>query len=95
MKEKCSRVVVFTSSLIRFVFFCVYSHSLAFVFIEPFPNVSVRFAHSNGRYNQECRSRLIADGFAFSFGQYESVGRPLAFRVSAYSQNRLVGGEIQ
>ena len=51
---------------------------------------SVRFAHSNGRYNQECRSRLIADGFAFSFGQYESVGRSLAFRVSAYSQNRLV-----
>ena len=65
------------------------------MFIEPFPNVSVRFAHSNGRYNQECRARLIADGFAFSFGQYESVGRSLAFRVSAYSQNRLVGGEIQ
>ena len=56
---------------------------------------SVRFAHLNGRYNRECRSRLIADGFAFSFGQHESVGRSLAFRVSAYSQNRLVGKEIQ
>ena len=28
-----------TSSLIRFFFFCVYSHSSAFVFIETFSNV--------------------------------------------------------
>ena len=35
-------------------------------------------------YNQECRSRLIVDGFAFSFGQYEFVGRSQTFRVSAY-----------
>ena len=93
MKEKCSRVVVFTSSLIRFVFFCVYSHSLAFVFIEPFPNV-FREVRSL-KWPVQSRMSLSAYGFAFSFGQYESVGRSLAFRVSAYSQNRLVGGEIQ
>ena len=28
--------------------------------------------------------RLIADGFAFSFGQHKSVKRALAFGVSAY-----------
>ena len=87
MKEKCSRVVVFTSLLIRFVFFCVYSHSLAFVFIEPFPNV-FREVRSL-KWPVQSRMSLSA------FGQYESVGRSLAFRVSAYSQNRLVGGEIQ
>ena len=41
----------------------------SFVFIEPFSNFF---------------PRLIADGFAFSFGQHESVGRSLTFRVSAY-----------
>ena len=35
-------------------------------------------------YSQEFRSRLIADGFAFSFGRHESEGRSLTFRVSAY-----------
>ena len=35
-------------------------------------------------YNQEFRSRLIADGFAFSFGQHKSDERSLTFRVSAY-----------
>ena len=32
-------------------------------------------------YNQEFHSRLTADGFAFSFGQHESVGRSLTVRV--------------
>ena len=32
-------------------------------------------------YNQEFRSRSIVDGFAFSFGQDESVRRYLTFRV--------------
>ena len=36
------------------------------------------------RYNHEFCSRLIADGFAFSFGQHKSVKRALAFGVSAY-----------
>ena len=39
-------------------------------------------------YNQEFRSRIIVDGFAFSFGQKESVERSLTFRVSAYSRDR-------
>ena len=39
-------------------------------------------------YNQEFRSRIIADGFAFSYGQKESVERSLTFRVSAYSRDR-------
>ena len=45
-------------------------------------------------YNQEFHSWLIANGFAF-FGQHESVGRSLTFRVSAYSQDRLIGEEIR
>ena len=36
------------------------------------------------RYNQEFCSRLIADGFAFSFGQHKSVERSLTFRVPPY-----------
>ena len=43
--------------------------------------------------NQEFHSWLIADGFAFSFGR--SVGRSLTFKVSAYSQGRLIGEEIR
>ena len=35
-------------------------------------------------YNQEFCSRLIANGFAFSFGQHKSAERALAFGVSAY-----------
>ena len=35
-------------------------------------------------YNQEFRSQLIADGFAFSLGSHESVGRSLTLRVLAY-----------
>ena len=46
-------------------------------------------------YNQEFRSRLIADGFPFFFLQHESVGRSLTFRVSAYSRDRLIGEEIR
>ena len=46
-------------------------------------------------YNREFRSQLIADGFAFSFGQHESVVRFLTFRVSAYSRGQLIGEEIQ
>ena len=34
--------------------------------------------------NQEFHSWLMADGFAFSFGQQKSVGRSLTFKVSAY-----------
>ena len=46
-------------------------------------------------YNQEFRSRLIADGFTFFFEEQESVGRSLTFRVSAYSQDRLIDEEIR
>ena len=46
---------------------------------QPFTNV-----FREVRYNQEFRSLLIADGFAFSFGQHKSVKRALAFGVSAY-----------
>ena len=42
------------------------------------------FANVLACYNQEFCCRLIADGFAFSFGQHKSVKRALAFRVSAY-----------
>ena len=74
---------IFTDSL--FFFFCVYSHSLAFVFIEPFPDFFPWGSLTQmAGYNQEFRFRLIADGFAFSFGQHKSVGRSLTFRVSAY-----------
>ena len=45
--------------------------------------------------NQEFHSWLMADGFAFSFGQQKSVGRSLTFKVSAYSQGRLIGEEIR
>ena len=39
-------------------------------------------------YNGEFCSRLIADGFAYSFGQHKSVKRALAFGVSAcWSRN--------
>ena len=40
-------------------------------------------------YNQEFCSRLIANGFAFSFGQHKSVERALALG------SRLIGQEIQ
>ena len=46
-------------------------------------------------YNQAFHSWLIADGFAFSFGQQKSVGRSLTFKVSANSRGRLTGKEIQ
>ena len=46
-------------------------------------------------YNQEFRTRLIADGFAFSFGYHESVGRSLTLRVSAYSRGWLIDEEIR
>ena len=46
-------------------------------------------------YNQEFRSRLIADGFTFFFEEQESVGRSLTFRVSAYSRDRLIDEEIR
>ena len=46
-------------------------------------------------YNQEFRSRLIADGFAFLGGQHESVGKSLTFRVSAYSRDQHIGEEIR
>ena len=65
---------------------CVYSHSLAFVFIEPFPNFFPGGSLTQmAGYNQEFHSWLIADGFAFSFGQHKSVGRSITFRVLAYS----------
>ena len=35
-------------------------------------------------YNQEFRSQLLADGFAFSLGSHESVGRSLTLRALAY-----------
>ena len=41
-------------------------------------------------YNREFRSRLIANGFAFSFGQHESVGTSLTFRVSVYGWRNTV-----
>ena len=63
-----SCVVVFTSSLIRFFFFYVYSHSLAFVFIEPFPNFFLWGSLTQmAGYNQEFHSRLIAVGFCIFF----------------------------
>ena len=46
-------------------------------------------------YNLEFRSRLTVDDFAFFFGQHESVGRSLTFRVSVYSRDWLIGEEIR
>ena len=46
-------------------------------------------------YNQEFHSRLIAVGFAFSFGQHKSVGRSRTFRVLASSRGRLISEEIR
>ena len=46
-------------------------------------------------YNQAFHSWLIADGFAFSFGQQKSVGRSLTFKVSAYSRGWLIVEEIR
>ena len=77
-----SSIYIFTDSLF---FLCVYSHSLAFVFIEPFPNFFPGGSLTQmGGYNQDFLSRLITDGFAFSFGQHKSVGRSITFRVPAY-----------
>ena len=91
-----SCVVVFTSSLIRFFFFFVYSHSLTFVFVEPIPNFFPWGSLTQmASYNQEFHSRLLAVGFAFSFGQHESVGRSLTFRVLASSRGRLISEEIR
>ena len=64
---------IFTDSL--FFLLCLFS------FIDFFPWGSLT---QMAGYNQEFRFRLIADGFAFSFGQHKSVGRSLTFRVSAY-----------
>ena len=65
------------------------------MFIEPFPNFFPGGSLTQmGDYNQEFRSRLIADGFAFSFGQHKFVGRSIAFRVPAYSRGRLIGEQI-
>ena len=46
-------------------------------------------------YNQEFCSWLLADDFAFSFGQNKSVRRSLTFKVSAYSRGQLIGEEIR
>ena len=88
-----SSIYIFTDSLF---FFYVYSHSSALVFIEPFPNffpwgLLIQMAG----YNQEFHSWLIAVGFAFSFGQHESVGSSLTFRVLASSWGRLISEEIR
>ena len=45
--------------------------------------------------NREFHSRLIANDFAFSFGQHKSVGRSPTFRVSAYSRGQLIVEEIR
>ena len=45
-------------------------------------------------YNQEFRSRLIADSFTSFFQQHQSVRRSLTFRVLAYRRDRLIGEEI-
>ena len=66
------------------------------MFIEPFPNFFPGGSLTQmAGYNQEFHSRLIADGFAFSFGQHKSVGRSITFRVPAYSRGRLIGEEIR
>ena len=52
---------------------------------QPFANVFPWSSFTQmACYNQEFCSRLIADGFACSFGQHKSVKRALAFGVSAY-----------
>ena len=70
-----------------------YSHLHWFaIFSQCFPGGSLTQMTS---YNQEFRSRLIADGFTFFCQQHQSVGRSLTFRVSAYSRDRLIGEEIR
>ena len=46
-------------------------------------------------YNQEFCSQLIADGFAFLFGQHKFVRKSLTFRVWPYSSDRLISEEIR
>ena len=83
----CSHVVVFTSSLICFFFFCVYFNSLAFVVSKSFPNVfhEVRSLKWPGTIkNFAFGLQPMVFLFLFFFGQHESVGRSLTFRVLAY-----------
>ena len=91
--QSCSSIYIFTdllfflSCLFSFISFCV-----PWAISQFFPWGSL--TQMTG-YNQEFHSRLIANGFAFSFGQHKSVGRSLTFRVSAYSRGRLIGEEIR
>ena len=62
---------------LRFFLLCLLSFCLHWAISQCFWGSLTQMAG----YNQEFRSRSIADGFAFSFGQYESVRRYLTFRV--------------
>ena len=83
-----SSIYIFTDSL--FFLLCLFS-SVSFcvhwAISQFFPRGSLT---QMAGYNREFRSRLIANGFAFSFGQHESVGTSLTFRVSVYGWRNTV-----
>ena len=60
--QSCSSINIFTDSLF---FLSVYSHPLAFVFIELFPNFSMRFTYSNDLL--QSRITTYSRWFCFSF----------------------------
>ena len=77
-----SSIYIFTDSL--FFLLCLFpsvSFCVHWAISQFFPRGSLT---QMAGYNREFRSRLIANGFAFSFGQHESVGTSLTFRVSVY-----------
>ena len=72
----------FLSCLLSFISFCVH-----WAISQFFPWGSLTQMAGN---NREFHSQLIANDFAFSFGQHKSVGRSPTFRVSAYSRGQLI-----
>ena len=56
---------------------------------------SVRFACSNGQLQSIISLSAYSRWFYLFFGQLESSGKTVTFRVSAYSRDRLIGEEIR
>ena len=56
---------------------------------------SVRFACSNGQLQSIISLSAYSRWFYFFWGQLESSGKTLTFRVSTYSRDWLIGEEIR
>ena len=60
------------------------------MFSEPFPIVSMRFAHSNGWLQSRISLQAYSRWFCFLFRTAQSVGRSVTFRVKKYGTKTII-----